>query len=133
MTVSGVQAAGVMGATRRGGGAVQSWVKPTEAPGAIRWRRCRANGSAAARRPYLRCTSAGRESLSDEIARQCLSQSRRLCSPLSRCRAAARFVTQGRDRQALGVPNFSCEAAFLLDAMAALPRKWVSGGAPTLP
>ena len=34
MTVSGVQAAGVMGATRRGGGAVQSWVKPTEAPGA---------------------------------------------------------------------------------------------------
>jgi hypothetical protein len=48
-------------------------------------------------------------------------------------RAAARFVTQGRDCQALGVPNFSCEAAFLLDAMAALPRKWVSGGAPTLP
>ncbi len=33
MTVSAVQAAGVMGATRRGGGAVQSWVKPTEAPG----------------------------------------------------------------------------------------------------
>jgi hypothetical protein len=34
-------------------------------------------------------------------------------------RAAARFVTQGRDRQALGVPHFSCEAAFLRDAMAA--------------
>jgi hypothetical protein len=48
-------------------------------------------------------------------------------------RAAARFVTQGRDCQALGVPIFSREAAFLLDAMAALPRKWVSGGAPTLP
>jgi hypothetical protein len=28
---------------------------------------------------------------------------------------------------------FSREAAFLLDAMAALPRKWVSDGAPTLP
>jgi hypothetical protein len=38
-----------------------------------------------------------------------------------------------RDRQALGVPNFSREAAFLLNAMAALPRKWVSDGAPTLP
>jgi hypothetical protein len=48
-------------------------------------------------------------------------------------RAAAQFVTQGRDCQALGVPIFSREAAFLLDAMAALPRKWVSGGAPTLP
>jgi hypothetical protein len=48
-------------------------------------------------------------------------------------RAAAQFETQGRDCQALGVPNFSCEAAFLLDAMAALPRKWVSDGAPTLP
>ncbi len=33
MTVSGVQAVGVMGAILRGGGAVQSWVKPTEAPG----------------------------------------------------------------------------------------------------
>jgi hypothetical protein len=33
MTVSGVQAAGVMEATQRGGGVVQSWVKPTEAPG----------------------------------------------------------------------------------------------------
>ena len=33
MTVSGVQAVGVMGAIQRGGGAVQSWVKPTEAPG----------------------------------------------------------------------------------------------------
>jgi hypothetical protein len=33
MTVSGVQAAGVMGATQRGGGAVQPWVKPTKAPG----------------------------------------------------------------------------------------------------
>ena len=30
-------------------------------------------------------------------------------------------------------PNFSRTAAFLLDAMAALPRKWVSGGAPALP
>ena len=30
-------------------------------------------------------------------------------------------------------PNFSCEAAFLLDAMAALPHKWISVGAPTLP
>jgi hypothetical protein len=29
-------------------------------------------------------------------------------------------------------PFFSRNAAFLLDAMAALPRKWVSGGAPTL-
>jgi hypothetical protein len=37
------------------------------------------------------------------------------------------------DCQALGVPNFSCEAAFLLDAMTALPRKWVSDGAPPLP
>jgi hypothetical protein len=53
------------------------------------------------------------------------------------------FVSPGRDCQALGVPNFSRVAAFLLDAMAALPRKWVSGGlrlvayasesAPTLP
>jgi hypothetical protein len=33
MTVSGVQAVGVVGAILRGGGAVQSWVKPTEAPG----------------------------------------------------------------------------------------------------
>jgi hypothetical protein len=33
MTVSGVQVFGVMGAILRGGGAVQSWVKPTEAPG----------------------------------------------------------------------------------------------------
>jgi hypothetical protein len=30
-------------------------------------------------------------------------------------------------------PFFSRESAYLLDAMAALPRKWVSGGAPTLP
>jgi hypothetical protein len=30
-------------------------------------------------------------------------------------------------------PFFSRKAAFLLDTMAALPRKWVSGGAPTLP
>jgi hypothetical protein len=51
MTVSGVQAVGVMGAILRGGGAVQPWVKPTEAPGVMRWRRCRANGSAAARCP----------------------------------------------------------------------------------
>jgi hypothetical protein len=36
------------------------------------------------------------------------------------------------DRQALGVPNFSRKAAFLPDAMAALPRKWVNCGAPTL-
>jgi hypothetical protein len=42
-------------------------------------------------------------------------------------------VTQGSNCQALGVPFFSREAAFLLDAMAALPRKWVSDGAPTLP
>jgi hypothetical protein len=34
-----------------------------------------------------------------------------------------------RDRLACAI--FSREAAFLLDAMAALPRKWVSGGAPT--
>ncbi len=53
--------------------------------------------------------------------------------PLSRPARQREIVTQGRDRQALGVPNFSREAAFLLDAMAALPRKWVSGGAPTLP
>jgi hypothetical protein len=33
MTVSGVQAVGVVGAILRGGGAVQSWVKPTKAPG----------------------------------------------------------------------------------------------------
>jgi hypothetical protein len=32
MTVSGVQAAGVMGARRRGGGAVQPWVKPEVDP-----------------------------------------------------------------------------------------------------
>jgi hypothetical protein len=37
-------------------------------------------------------------------------------------------IEETRDRQALGVPNFSCEAAFLLDAMAALPRKWDPGG-----
>jgi hypothetical protein len=37
-----------------------------------------------------------------------------------------------QDRQALGVPNFSRIAAFLPDAMVALSRKWVSGGAPTL-
>ena len=43
------------------------------------------------------------------------------------------FVISGRERQALGVPRFSGEAAFLLNAKAALPRKWVSGGAPTLP
>jgi hypothetical protein len=36
------------------------------------------------------------------------------------------------DREALGVPNFSRKAAFLPDAIAALSRKWVSGGAPTL-
>jgi hypothetical protein len=30
-----------------------------------------------------------------------------------------------RDRQALGVPRFSRAAAFLLDAMAALPQEWV--------
>ncbi len=30
-------------------------------------------------------------------------------------------------------PNFSREAAFLFYAKAASPRKWVSGGAPTLP
>jgi hypothetical protein len=29
-------------------------------------------------------------------------------------------------------PNFNRKAAFLPDAMAALSRKWVSGGAPTL-
>jgi hypothetical protein len=46
---------------------------------------------------------------------------------------AKRRPRNPRDRQALGVPNFSREAAFLLNAMAALPRKWVSDGAPTLP
>jgi hypothetical protein len=92
MSVSVVQAAGGMGATRRGGGAFQSWVKPTEAPGVMRWRRCRANGSAAARCPYLRCTSAGRESLTDEIASQRLSQSGRLCSPLTRYRAGPKAL-----------------------------------------
>lgn len=45
---------------------------------------------------------------------------------LSVPRASA--IRNPRDCQALGVPHFSCEAAFLLDAMAALPRKWVSGG-----
>ncbi len=44
-----------------------------------------------------------------------------------------------RQRETLGGsilrhdPNFSRKAAFLLDAMAAPPRKWVSGGAPPLP
>ena len=47
--------------------------------------------------------------------------------------AAKRRLLTNENRHALGVPNFSCEAAFLLDAMAALPRKWVSDGAPTLP
>jgi hypothetical protein len=46
--------------------------------------------------------------------------------------AAKRRLRNPRDRQALGVPNFSRKAVFLLDAMAALPRKWVSDGAPTL-
>jgi hypothetical protein len=33
-----------------------------------------------------------------------------------------------------GLTHFSAApAAFLLDAMAAVPRKWVSDGAPTLP
>jgi hypothetical protein len=32
MTVSGVQAVGVVGAILRGGGAVQSWVKPEVDP-----------------------------------------------------------------------------------------------------
>ena len=35
--------------------------------------------------------------------------------------------------QALGVPSFSCEAASLLDTMAALPRKSDPGGAASLP
>jgi hypothetical protein len=39
--------------------------------------------------------------------------------------AAKRRPRNPWDRQAIGVPNFSYEAAFLLDAMAALPRKWV--------
>ena len=47
--------------------------------------------------------------------------------------AAKRRPRNPWDRQAIGVPNFSYEAAFLLDAMEALPRRWVSGGAPTLP
>jgi hypothetical protein len=42
-------------------------------------------------------------------------------------------IEETRERQALGGPCFSREAAFLLDAKAALPRKWVSGGALTLP
>ena len=42
-------------------------------------------------------------------------------------------IRNPRDCQALGVPNFSCEAAFLLDAMAALPRKSDPGGAASLP
>ena len=37
--------------------------------------------------------------------------------------ATRRLVILGRARQALGVPSFSRTAAFLLDAMAALPRK----------
>jgi len=51
--------------------------------------------------------------------------------PIFNCEAV--FVISGRERQALGFPFFSREAAFLLDAKAALPRKWVSGGALTLP
>jgi hypothetical protein len=39
--------------------------------------------------------------------------------------AAKRRPRNPWDRQAIGVPNFSYEAASLLDAMAALPRKWV--------
>ena len=47
--------------------------------------------------------------------------------------AQRRLVILGRARQALGVPNFSCKAAFLLDAMAALPRKSDLDGAASLP
>ena len=44
------------------------------------------------------------------------------------------FAEKGDDRVDLRLdPFFSREAAFLLDAMAASPRKWVSGGAQTPP
>ena len=45
----------------------------------------------------------------------------------------SRAVARNRWRADLRLdPFFSREAAFLLDTMAAPPRKWVSGGAPTL-
>jgi hypothetical protein len=63
-------------------------------------------------RPPARRPTGRREAASTN---QCLCHasvfhSRDDCAPLFR--ASARFVTQGRERQALGVPNFSCEAAF---------------------
>ena len=48
-------------------------------------------------------------------------------------RAVAQVVNQGRDVAPPASQDSAAPAAFLLDAMAAPPRKWVSGGAPTLP
>ena len=50
----------------------------------------------------------------------------RLTCPKLQARSGV-IVFLGRDRQALGVPFFSRAAASLQDAMAALPRRWVSG------
>jgi len=48
-------------------------------------------------------------------------------------RAAARFVNLGRDAAPSASQISAAPAASLLDTKAALPRKWVSDGAPTLP
>ena len=110
----------------------------------------RASGSAAARRPFdARAQSISWESI--RLPRQCHSRSRRPCSPLSRGSAlrdsgrgivlacpilqprSGVFVSHGRDAAPSASQTSAAPAASLLDTMAALPRKWVSGGAPTLP
>ena len=50
----------------------------------------------------------------------------------SRMGSGSAIVFQGRDRQVFGVPRFRRAAAFLLDAKAALPRKWDPDGAASL-
>jgi hypothetical protein len=116
---------------------------------------------AASKRPWL-CSRKACLRSSLRVPRECL-HGRDDRAPLFR--AAARFEKSGRVHrprmthfsaakrrprnpwveicEALGCPRLSCKAAFLLDTMAALPRKWVSGGlrlvayasesAPTLP
>ena len=98
--VDEVAARGLMGAKRRGGGTVQSWDKPeVDPPIGCALSRARAIGRV--HRPRMTQDSAAKRRKDvDEVA------------PLFR--AAARFEIQGRDRQALGVPFFSREAAWLL-------------------
>ena len=101
MTVSGVQAAGVAWAVLAG----RCLAVIPNLP-------CLIFGPCRRMALPLVCNCAGRFSHANEIATPVPFTVETTVLPSLANRAAARFVTQGRDCQALGVPFFSRKAAF---------------------